>query len=80
MKTNHRRGFRASTHTDKAMETFAGRSTFSNKSFGAYIGNDFVKGNRGMAKDVRGAKKFIRSRIRFHDKAATKQLAQQHEI
>ncbi|MEK7628219.1 MAG: hypothetical protein AAB421_02240 [Patescibacteria group bacterium] len=75
MKTNHRRGFVAKPHKDQAM--FATRATapIANKSFCTSIGNDFSKGNRGMAKAKRGAKKFVRSRIRFHDNTTTKRLA-----
>lgn len=51
----------------------------SGKSFGASIGNDFTKGNRGMTKAKRGAKKFVRSRTRHHENAATRQLANEHD-
>ena len=74
MKTNHRRGFRAKPHRDKAMFGTGRRSEYSDVSVGAGIGNDFSKGNRGMAKAVRGAKKFVRSRIRFHDRQKTRAL------
>lgn len=72
MKTNHRRGFVARGHRDQAMYGTSGNAPLAGKRFGAGIGNDFVKGNRGMAKDKKGAKKFVRSRIRFHENAATK--------
>ncbi len=36
---------------------------------------EYHNGNRGMAKAVRGAKKYINSRFRFHEKAATRRLA-----
>lgn len=48
---------------------------FSDVSIGARIGNDFTNGNRGMAKSVRGAKKFVRSRLRFHENQAVRELA-----
>jgi hypothetical protein len=58
--------------------SFSGASDFtklSNKLICAKsIGNDFSKGRRGMAKAVRGAKKFVRSRVRFHENAATRNL------
>lgn len=63
---------------DKSMSGFAGRSEFSNASVHTWIGNDFTCGNRGMAKAVRGAKKFVRSRIRFHDKAETRKLLKEY--
>jgi hypothetical protein len=37
------------------------------------IGNDFTDGHRGMARSVKGAKKFLNSRTRFHVKQALKQ-------
>ena len=37
---------------------------------------DFSNGNRGMAKSVRGAKKYVNSRFRFHENAATRRLAE----
>lgn len=77
MKTNHRRGFKAKTHTDKAMSGYSDKGQISDTSVGAWVANDFTNGNRGMARAVAGAKKFVRSRLRFHDNAATKRLAQE---
>jgi len=74
MKTNHRRSFVARPHRDQAMFKTSAAAPLSGKSFGASIGNDFTNGNRGMAKSKRGAKKFIRSRIRHHENAATRKL------
>ena len=54
-------------YLDKSMHGWGRKSEFSDKNIGAGIGNDFSNGNRGMAKAVKGAKKFGRSRIRFHD-------------
>ena len=59
---------------DKSMHGWGRTSTHADVRVGASIGNDFSNGHRGMAKAVRGAKKFVRSRIRFHDKAATRRL------
>lgn len=39
------------------------------------VPTEFSQGNRGMAKAVRGAKKFINSRFRFHENAETRKLA-----
>lgn len=64
-------------HLDKSMHGWGDKAPLSDKRFGAGIGNDFSNGNRGMAKAVRGAKKFVRSRVRFHENAETKRLAQQ---
>lgn len=51
-------------YLDKSMHGWARKSDFANKTVSANIGNDFSNGHRGMAKAVRGAKKFVRSRIR----------------
>ena len=56
---------------DKAHSSFHGRSA-EGRHFSASVGDDFTNGRRGMARAVRGAKKYVRSRIRFHDKAALK--------
>lgn len=36
----------------------------------ARVGNDFTDGHRGMARAVKGAKKFVRSRVRAKNKQA----------
>lgn len=62
-------------YLDKSMHGWGNKDTFSDKTIGASIGNDFTNGHRGMAKSVKGAKKFVRSRTRFHGNATTKKLA-----
>lgn len=66
-------------YLDKSMHSWGRSSTLADKSIGASIGNDFSQGHRGMAKSVKGAKKFVRTRIRFHENAATKKLTLQEE-
>ncbi len=66
-------------YLDKSMSTFGVKSMLADKHIGAGIGNDFTDGNRGMAHAVRGAKKFVRSRFRFHENAATRLLASSYE-
>lgn len=75
MKTNHRRGFVAKPHKDQAMFSASAIASVADKGLHVYIGNDFTKGNRGMAKAKREAKKFLHSRARFHDNTATRRLA-----
>jgi hypothetical protein len=43
-------------------------------SLWAGSGSDHSNGHRGQAKAARGAKKFVRTRIRFHENAATRKL------
>lgn len=75
MKTNHRRGFVANTPRKKGGTAFHKTGEVSDVSISARTDWDFSNGNRGMAKSVRGAKKFVNSRFRFHENAATRKLA-----
>lgn len=54
---------------DKSLHGWARKSEFADMTIGGSIGNDFCNGRRGMARSVKGAKKFVRTRIRFHEKA-----------
>ncbi len=63
-----------SDQLDKSMQSWGGLEPLSGRIIGAGIGNDFSNGRRGMAKAVRGAKKYVRSRSRFHANAATKRM------
>lgn len=62
---------------DKSLHGWGRKSVLADKSFGAGIGNDFSDGARGMAHAVKGAKKFVRSRFRFHENAETRRLGQE---
>jgi hypothetical protein len=66
-------------YLDKSLHGWGRKSEFADKAVGAGIGNDFTNGHRGMARAVRGAKKFVRSRIRFHDKVAVHKLIAKRE-
>ena len=59
---------------DKSLHGSSRKSELADRTVAACIGNDFHKGHRGMAKAVKGAKKFVRSRIRFHENRATQKL------
>lgn len=61
-------------YLDKSMHSWGRKSSLADRTIGASIGNDFTNGHRGMAKAVRGAKKFVRSRIRFHENNAVKKM------
>lgn len=75
MKTNHRRGFTANTPRYKGGTQFHKEAVLSGVSVSARADYDFTNGNRSMAKSVRGAKKFVNTRFRFHENAATRRLA-----
>lgn len=59
---------------DKSMHSWGRVSLLADRQVGAGIGNDYSKSHRGMAKAVKGAKKYVRTRIRFHENHATKKL------
>jgi hypothetical protein len=75
MKTNHVRGFTAETHRNKGGQRFHKRGVFSDAAPTAMADFDLSNGNRGMAKSVRGAKKFVNSRFRHHENAAARRMA-----
>lgn len=62
-------------YLDKSLHSWGGMAPFSGLRFSAYIPNDFTDGHRGMARAVKGAKKYVRTRIRFHDNSETRRLA-----
>ncbi len=64
---------------DKSMHSWMRVAPVSGQYFWAWIRNDFTDGHRGMAHAVKGAKKFVRTRVRFHDNAATRRLAAEME-
>ena len=66
-------------YLDKSMHGWGRISLLADGLFGAGIGNDYTDGHRGMAHQVRGAKKFSRTRFRFHENAATRKLGREHE-
>lgn len=78
MKTNHQRGFKDSRGPK---QVFGKYYTFSNTRInpisGVAVGacstcGDHTNGKHGIAKDRKGAKKYINSRSRFHENAALK--------
>lgn len=77
MKTNHRRGYKADTHRDKGGTQFVKRSPIAGIAVSASADFEFTDGNRGMAKSVRGAKKYVNSRTRFHENAETRRLGRE---
>ncbi|MCP4564995.1 MAG: hypothetical protein GY873_14635 [Bosea sp.] len=62
-------------YLDKSQMNWSSEAALSGKRFQAGISNDFTNGHRGMSRAVAGAKKFVRSRVRFHDNAEVKRIA-----
>lgn len=86
MKTNHQRNFKE-TYRDYSAGPIRTKTTLAvNCELSGvcvtpkHPGFDFSNGHRGKAKAKAGAKKFVRSRSRFHENAATKKLAKQADI
>lgn len=83
MKTNHQRGFKDRRDSRAVFANyFAGGSSnhlpLSDRIVAAYANcGDHTDGKRGIARDVAGAKKYVRSRTRFHENAATRKLARE---
>lgn len=78
MKTNHQRGFkeRYRRYGGSPMGGALAISVLADRAVGANWGGDNSNGHRGYAQAKAGGKKFVRSRIRFADKAATRALAE----
>jgi hypothetical protein len=64
-------------YIDKSISNWGRTAALADVRVQASIGNDFTDGHRGMAKAVRGAKKFVRTRVRFHENSATRKLARE---
>lgn len=85
MKTNHQRGYKDKRSSRQVYSKyFVGggetvKSTLSDRSVSAIAVTcgDHTNAKRGIAKDKRGAKKYVNSRIRFHENAAVKKLAEE---
>ena len=52
-------------------------SPFADFEVGAGYGGDASNGHRGYAHQKRGAKKYVRTRIRFHENAETQRQAKE---
>ena len=80
-KTNYRRGFKAGKPSEKykgggSRGVANKKSEFADVSVVAgYGGCDNSGGHAGFSRVKRGAKKYVRTRIRFHEKAETRRQA-----
>lgn len=78
-KTNHQRNFKGTKDSERYSGSPMGgtgkTSILADVRVGAGWGGDNANGHRGHAEARRGAKKFVNSRIRFHENAKTQQLA-----
>jgi len=75
MKTNHQRNFVADNDKPRdyhykfgmGYHTVTNHSEFTGTAISAVYGGDVANGHRGAARMKSGAKKFVRSRTRFHE-------------
>lgn len=80
MKTNHQRQFVERRDPNAVFSNYyvfgeSRKLSLSDKGISAVTTcGDHTNGKRGIAKDRRGAKKFLNSRERFHEKAALKRM------
>lgn len=59
---------------DKSLSEYHGKAATGKRIIAHKLGNDFTDGHRGMARAVKGAKKYVRSRTRFHNKMELRNL------
>lgn len=59
---------------DKSLHAWGRKSEFADVTPSASISNDFSNGHRGMAAAVRGAKKYVRSRVRAKEKMKVREI------
>lgn len=82
MKTNHQRNFCDQRSSRAVFESYvvfsdSRRLELSDKVVSASAtSGDHTNGKRGIARDRKGAKKFLNSRQRFHENAALKKLVE----
>ena len=62
-------------YLNKGNTVWSNKSLLADRVFVARTPNDCNNGHKGMSKEVKGAKKFIRTRTRFHENAQTQKLA-----
>jgi hypothetical protein len=86
MKTNHQRQYK-STHDPRAVFTsyYVGGNSRRLELSGRKVSacatcGDHTNGKRGIAKDKRGAKKFVNSRARFHERQALAKIVRRGEM
>lgn len=93
MKTNHQRGFKQEETAYIGKSRNGSRGVGGFKDFGAkskvgdtviMVGasaniHDTTNGKRGVAKRIRGAKKYVRSRIRVREKEALRKVSREED-
>jgi hypothetical protein len=73
VKTNHRRGYVAAKPRNETIFYHGRKAVYADRVIEVHGTRQFYDGHRGIAQAKRGAKKFIRSRERFHSKVMLRQ-------
>lgn len=80
MKTNHRRNFKETRDPNRVFARYivggnSRRLELSDREVSAYATcTSHTNGKRGIARDKRGAKRYVSSRARFHERQALARL------
>lgn len=82
MKTNHQRAFKDKFRNYSASINIRSKTTLDVECVLAdhsvrpkHPGYEWINGHRGKARAKLGMKKFVRTRVRFHENSALKKLA-----
>jgi hypothetical protein len=82
MKTNHQRNFKSTYNSERFKKSVLGGNSIKSEladrtiSAAAYIWDtEYVSAHKRARKNVAGAKKYVRTRVRFHENAAVKKMS-----
>lgn len=76
---NDRHNVGRTDYLNKQFQVYLKVSTFADVSICTHIGASYCKSHRGMSKCVKGAKKYLNSRIRFHEKMKLNKLVNDYD-
>lgn len=74
MKTNHQRNFKGKNYPAKNGFLRVGKDKFVEKAIWAFTAEAYTNGSQGEANQIRGVKKYVKSRVRFHGKMKLKKI------
>lgn len=77
MKTNPQRNFKQKYQAVKDFYLKEHKDEFADKAFFAFTAEASQGGARGMAGQVKGVKKYIKSRTRFHGKMKLQKIVKE---
>jgi len=74
MKTNHQRNFKGKRYPTKNGFLITKKDEFSDKAIWAFTPEALTNGAQGEANQIRGVKKYVKTRVRFHGKMKLKKI------